>query len=157
MCRDQHSRLSQPAEIVIVGTGFAGIGMAIRLKRVGIEDFVLLEKESELGGTWRDNTYPGCACDVPSYLYSFSFAPYPHWSRMFAPAGEIWDYLRHCVDRYDLAPHIRYRADIATMNALIGYLTDHCCRGRGRLVDAAACAPACTPDACAPTLRKKTR
>jgi cation diffusion facilitator CzcD-associated flavoprotein CzcO len=98
--------------IVVVGAGFAGIGMAMRLKQAGIDDFVLLEKDSDLGGTWRDNTYPGCACDVPSYLYSFSFEPYPHWSRMFAPAEEIWGYLRHCVDAHGLAPHIRYRTEV---------------------------------------------
>jgi len=98
-------------QVVIIGTGFAGIGMAIRLQQAGVRDFVLLEKDDDLGGTWRDNTYPGCACDVPSYLYSFSFEQNPRWSRMFAPQEEIWDYLRHCVDKYGLADRIRYRSE----------------------------------------------
>ena len=71
--------------IVIVGTGFSGLGMAIRLRREGEHDFVLLERAGEVGGTWRDNTYPGCRCDVPSHLYSFSFAPNPDWTRTFSP------------------------------------------------------------------------
>ena len=80
--------------IVIVGTGFSGIGMAIRLLQAGERDFVLLERADEVGGTWRDNTYPGCRCDVPSHLYSFSFAPNPDWSSTFSPQPEILDYLR---------------------------------------------------------------
>ena len=76
--------------IVIVGSGFAGLGMAIGLKRAGIEDFVVLERADDLGGTWRDNTYPGCACDIPSNLYSFSFAPNRDWTRFFAGSGRSW-------------------------------------------------------------------
>ncbi|UYM06457.1 flavin-containing monooxygenase [Solicola gregarius] len=94
--------------VVIVGTGFAGVGAAIRLKRAGITDFVILEKDDDLGGTWRDNTYPGCACDVPSYLYSYSFEQNPDWTRMFARQDEIWAYIRGCIDKYDLGSHIRY-------------------------------------------------
>lgn len=96
------------ASVIIVGTGFAGLGTAIRLKQAGIHDFVLLEKEDDLGGTWRDNTYPGCACDVPSLMYSFSFEQNPNWSRMFAEQQEIRDYLRHCADKYGVRKHIRY-------------------------------------------------
>src|ERR1700694_1718752 len=81
-------------DIAIVGTGFAGLGMAIRLKQKGISDFVVLERAGDVGGTWRDNTYPGCQCDVPSHLYSFSFAPNPNWSRAFSRQPEIWAYLR---------------------------------------------------------------
>jgi cation diffusion facilitator CzcD-associated flavoprotein CzcO len=95
-------------QVIVAGAGFAGIGMAIRLKQSGIHDFVVLEKDTDLGGTWRDNTYPGCACDVPSYFYSFSYEQNPSWSRFFAPQDEIWDYLRHCVDKYGIASHIRY-------------------------------------------------
>lgn len=98
--------------VLVVGAGFAGIGMGIKLKQAGIDDFVLLEKDTDLGGTWRDNSYPGCACDVPSPLYSFSFEQNPEWTRFFSPADEIWDYLRHCVDAYDLKPHMRYGADV---------------------------------------------
>ena len=73
--------------MAIVGSGFAGLGMAIRLREAGIEDFLVLEKADDVGGTWRDNSYPGCACDVPSHLYSFSFAPNPEWTSTFSPAA----------------------------------------------------------------------
>jgi cation diffusion facilitator CzcD-associated flavoprotein CzcO len=99
-------------KVVIIGSGFAGICMAIKLKQAGVDDFVILEKGDDLGGTWRDNTYPGCACDIPSYLYSFSFAPNPHWSRMFAPWDEILRYLRDTADRFGVTPHIRYAAEV---------------------------------------------
>jgi cation diffusion facilitator CzcD-associated flavoprotein CzcO len=99
-------------EVAIVGSGFAGICMAVKLKQAGIQDFVILEKDDDLGGTWRDNTYPGCACDIPSYLYSFSFAPNPHWSRLFAPWDEILQYLRDCADRFGVTSHIRYGAEV---------------------------------------------
>jgi cation diffusion facilitator CzcD-associated flavoprotein CzcO len=98
--------------IVIVGTGFAGLGMAIRLKKAGIENFVLLEKAAEVGGTWRDNHYPGAACDVPSPVYSFSFEPNPSWSRVFSPQAEILEYLRHCADKYKIRPHIRFHTHV---------------------------------------------
>ena len=99
---------SQRARIVIVGSGFAGLGLAIRLKEAGIEDFVVLERADEVGGTWQANTYPGCQCDVPSHLYSFSFAPNPGWTRTYSRQEEIWDYLRDLADRHDLRPHIRF-------------------------------------------------
>lgn len=94
--------------IVIIGTGFAGIGMAIRLKQSGIDDFVILEKADAVGGTWRENRYPGCACDVQSHLYSFSFEPNPDWSRMFAPQAEILQYINHCAEKYGVLPHVRF-------------------------------------------------
>src|SRR5919204_2316235 len=100
--------LPQHVRVCVVGSGFSGIGMAIQLKRAGIQDFVLLERADDLGGTWRDNTYPGCACDVPSHLYSFSFEPNPHWSRTFSPQPEIWDYLRQCSQNYGIDPHVRF-------------------------------------------------
>src|SRR5262245_41230512 len=99
--------------VVIVGSGFAGVCMAIQLKLRGINDFVVLEKDADLGGTWRDNTYPGCACDVPSYLYSFSFEQNPRWTRMFAPQQEIWDYTRHCVNKYGIESHFRFNASVS--------------------------------------------
>jgi cation diffusion facilitator CzcD-associated flavoprotein CzcO len=101
--------------IVIVGSGFAGLCMAIRLKQAGQHDFVILEKNDDLGGTWRDNTYPGCACDVPSHMYSFSFELNPAWSRMFAPQREIWEYMRRCVDKYEIGPHIRFGRSVERM------------------------------------------
>ncbi|WP_214321088.1 flavin-containing monooxygenase [Nonomuraea sediminis] len=94
--------------IVIIGSGFAGIGMAIKLKEAGYHDFVILEKAEDLGGTWRDNTYPGCACDVPSHMYSYSYELNPGWSRMFSPQEEIWEYMRACVDKYGIGPHFRF-------------------------------------------------
>ncbi len=101
------SAINDPA-IVIIGSGFAGLCMAIRLKQAGFHNFVILEKDDDLGGTWRDNKYPGCACDVPSHMYSFSFELNPDWSRMFAPQEEIWAYMRRCADKYGVAAHIRY-------------------------------------------------
>ena len=94
--------------VIVVGAGFAGIGMAARLRSMGIDDFVVLERGNDLGGTWRDNSYPGCCCDVPSNLYSYSFALNPDWSRSFPSQAEIWDYLRDCVDHFDVGGQLRY-------------------------------------------------
>jgi cation diffusion facilitator CzcD-associated flavoprotein CzcO len=109
-------------EIVIVGSGFSGLGMAIKLRQAGIDDFVLIEKADSVAGTWRENTYPGCACDVPSHMYSFSFEPNPDWTEMYAPQQEIRDYLEHCADKYDLRRHILFgtRAISATWDAEAG-------------------------------------
>jgi cation diffusion facilitator CzcD-associated flavoprotein CzcO len=98
--------------VAILGSGFGGLGTAVGLKRRGVEDFVILERAEDLGGTWRDNTYPGCQCDVPSSLYSFSFAPNPDWTRTFPLQEEIWTYLRRVADRFALGPHIRYRHEL---------------------------------------------
>jgi cation diffusion facilitator CzcD-associated flavoprotein CzcO len=98
----------------IVGSGFAGIGTAIKLKQEGIEDFVVLERAEDLGGTWRDNTYPGCACDIPSNLYSFSFAPNPDWSRTYSPQPEIWEYLRRVARDHDINRYIRYGHEVTS-------------------------------------------
>src|SRR5690349_21644219 len=95
------------AAVVIVGAGFSGVGMAIRLFQAGIHDVLLLEKAPAAGGTWRDNQYPGCACDVQSHMYSFSFELNPDWSRTFAGHAEIWAYLERCIDKYGVRPHIR--------------------------------------------------
>nr|WP_079186079.1 NAD(P)/FAD-dependent oxidoreductase [Streptomyces sp. CB01580] len=100
------------ASVVIVGAGFAGVGTAIRLLREGHRDLLILERADEVGGTWRDNAYPGCACDVPSRLYSFSFAPNPTWSRRFAPQEEIERYLKRCVARYGLTPRLRLGCEL---------------------------------------------
>jgi len=102
--------------IVIVGTGFGGIGMGIALKKAGFHDFVILDSAGDLGGTWRDNQYPGCACDVPSPLYSYSFELNPDWSHLFAPQQEIWDYLRNCARKYQLDEHIRYGTAVERMD-----------------------------------------
>ena len=102
-------------EIVIAGAGFSGLGLAMELKRAGIEDFVVLERAGDLGGTWRDNTYPGCACDIPSVLYSWSAEQNPGWSRAFAGQQEIWDYMREVVARHDLAGHLRFEHEVTSM------------------------------------------
>ena len=94
--------------IAIVGAGFSGLGMAIALKRAGHHNFTVFEAAQGVGGTWRDNTYPGCACDIPSHLYSYSFERNPNWSRSFSPQPEILKYLEHCTDKYGVRPHIRF-------------------------------------------------
>lgn len=98
--------------IGIAGTGFAGLGAAILLKQEGIEDFMVFERAADVGGTWRDNSYPGCACDVESHLYSFSFAPNPEWSRLFSPQPEIYAYLRKCAQDFGVVPHIRFGHEV---------------------------------------------
>ncbi len=107
-------------KVAIIGSGFAGLGAAIRLERAGISDYLVFEKAAEVGGTWRDNTYPGCACDVPSHLYSFSFAPNPHWSRMYAPQPEILEYLRRTTRQFAVLPKIAFETEVksATWNEL---------------------------------------
>ena len=96
--------MAGPVSVVIVGAGFGGIGAAIRLRRAGIRDVTVLEKAADLGGTWRDNVYPGAACDIPSHLYSFSFERRRDWSRRFPPQDEILDYLRDCAAKYGIEP-----------------------------------------------------
>jgi len=103
-----------PFRIVIVGSGFGGIAMAIALKKAGFAEFSIIEKSDDIGGVWRDNIYPGAACDVPSRLYSYSFEQNYDWSESFAPQREIHDYLRRCVEKYDLLPHIRFKTEIAS-------------------------------------------
>src|SRR3954471_21187409 len=99
-------------DIAIVGSGFSGLGMAIRLKQQGKDDFVVLERGDEVGGTWHYNTYPGCACDVPSHLYSYSFAPNPEWSQTYSPQPEIGAYLRSCADKFGVRPHIELNTTV---------------------------------------------
>lgn len=97
---------------LIVGSGFSGLAVAIELKRVGIEDFAVLERARAIGGTWRDNDYPGCACDVPSHLYSFSFAPHPGWTRSYAPQAEIRAYLERVADDFDVRRHVLFEQTV---------------------------------------------
>jgi cation diffusion facilitator CzcD-associated flavoprotein CzcO len=100
--------------IAIIGSGFAGLGMAIALKRRGENDFVVLERADDVGGTWRDNTYPGAACDVQSNLYSFSFAPNPDWGRSYSEQPEIQAYLQATADRFDVRRHCVFGADMTS-------------------------------------------
>ncbi|WP_420594188.1 flavin-containing monooxygenase [Deinococcus sp.] len=99
-------------QIAILGAGFAGLGMALALKRRGVADFVVFERGAEVGGTWRDNTYPGCACDVKSDLYSFSSVPNPDWAHRYARQPEILAYLRRVADGYGLRPHLRLGSEV---------------------------------------------
>lgn len=94
--------------VAIAGSGFGGLGTAIRLKQTGENDFLVFERAGALGGVWRDNSYPGCACDVQSHLYSFSFARNPDWTRSYSGQAEIWAYLEACVDRFGVRPHLRF-------------------------------------------------
>ena len=99
-------------DVVIIGSGFSGMGTAIRLKEAGFEDFVILERGDDVGGTWHFNTYPGCACDVPSHLYSFSFAPNPHWTQTYSPQPEIGAYLKRCADDFGIRPNVRLNTTV---------------------------------------------
>ncbi|MEW2399360.1 NAD(P)/FAD-dependent oxidoreductase [Streptomyces sp. NPDC046862] len=102
------TRETRDVEALIIGSGLSGIGAAITLRQAGVRDLVLIEKADDLGGTWRDNTYPGCACDVPSALYSYSFAPNPEWTRAFAGQPEIRAYLHSTAATYGISPLIRF-------------------------------------------------
>ncbi|MCW4354876.1 NAD(P)/FAD-dependent oxidoreductase [Hoyosella sp. YIM 151337] len=99
-------------DIVIIGAGFAGIGLSIKLREAGFTDFLVLERAAAIGGVWRDNTYPGCACDVPSHLYSYSFAPNPNWSRMYGKQHEILTYLRRLAADHDVIRHMRFNSEL---------------------------------------------
>src|SRR5918999_4121381 len=99
-------------DIAIVGSGFSGLGMAVRLLEEGIEDFVVLERGDKVGGTWWVNTYPGCGCDVPSHLYSFSFAPNPDWTETYSMQPEIGAYLRRCAEEFGVRDRIRLRHEV---------------------------------------------
>lgn len=109
----QHSGTENAhARVAIIGSGFAGLGTAIRLRQRGEDDFIIFERAGDVGGTWRDNSYPGCACDVQSHLYSFSFALNPDWTRSYSPQPEIWDYLRRCARDFRILPHVRFRHEV---------------------------------------------
>ncbi len=107
---------STVASVLIIGAGFAGLGSAIRLRQAGIEDIVILERGTEVGGTWRDNQYPGAACDIPSNLYSYSFAQNPNWSRSFSGATEILGYIHHLVDEFQLRRLIRFQKNVTALS-----------------------------------------
>lgn len=117
-----NTQTQEPLGVLIIGAGFGGIGLAIRLDQQGLSDFLILEKASEVGGTWRDNSYPGAACDVPSHLYSFSFEPKADWSSKYAPQAEILAYLKYCVSRYHLTSRIRLGREVqaAEFDASVG-------------------------------------
>jgi cation diffusion facilitator CzcD-associated flavoprotein CzcO len=117
--------VSERVFAVVIGSGFGGLGAAIALRKAGFRDVVVLEKADSLGGTWRENTYPGCACDIPSHLYSFSFERNPRWTETYSPQAEIRAYLEHCADRYDVRRHLRLgqEAVSATLDEATGRWT----------------------------------
>src|SRR5437667_9207917 len=98
--------------VAIIGSGLAGLATAMQLQKAGMHSFTIFEKSDRVGGTWRDNSYPGAACDVPSHLYSLSFEPKTDWSRVFPPQSEILSYIEQCVHDHDLRSHIRFNAEI---------------------------------------------
>lgn len=111
-----HPAIDTDMHIAIIGAGFSGLGMAIRLKEAGVDNFTILERSDEVGGTWRDNHYPGAACDVASHLYSFSFEQSATWSRAFGQQPEIFEYIKRCTDKYRLRDHVRFNTAIESAN-----------------------------------------
>ncbi|MEU8898514.1 NAD(P)/FAD-dependent oxidoreductase [Nocardia sp. NPDC048505] len=109
------NRPSRHAKTIIIGSGFAGLGLAIRLSRQGRNDYLVLERGSDVGGTWRDNTYPGAACDVPSHLYSYSFALNPDWTRSFSKQGEIQQYIRGVAEKYNVLDKHQFDCDVTSV------------------------------------------
>ena len=102
----------QTTQIAIIGAGFGGLAMAIRLLQANIQDFIILEKADDVGGTWRENQYPGAACDVQSHMYSLSFAPKKDWSKRYAEAPEIFDYIQDLIKEYDLKKYIQFNQEV---------------------------------------------
>src|SRR5260370_20087853 len=107
----RHRRSSKPS-VAVVGGGFAGIGAALMLSRAGYDDFAVFERGERVGGVWHYNTYPGLACDVPSHLYEFSFAPNPHWSRRYAPGPEIQAYMENVARRHGVLDRVRLGTEV---------------------------------------------
>lgn len=102
-------------DVIVIGAGFGGLGTGIRLKQEGRDDFVILEQDAGVGGTWHANRYPGAACDIPSLLYSFSFAPASDWTRTYPGQAEIERYLNDCVTRFELEPHLKLRTRVVSL------------------------------------------
>ena len=105
--------MSAHFEVIVIGAGISGVGAGVRLREAGIRDFLIIEAADDFGGTWRANTYPGCQCDVPFRLYSYSFAPNPDWMRVYAHQPEILAYVKGVADRYRLREHTRFGVRMA--------------------------------------------
>ena len=126
--------------VVIIGAGMTGILMTIKLRLAGITDIVVLEKKESVGGTWRENTYPGAACDVPAHMYTYSFEPNPNWSRFFARGPEIKQYFEHVVDKYDVARDIRFNEAVTDAHYSDGKWTVKTNKGQTYIADFVVCA-----------------
>lgn len=113
MSKAQNPTSTHYLDVAVVGAGFGGIGLGIKLKQAGIDNFTIFEQASDVGGVWRDNVYPGAACDVPSHLYSFSFEPNPEWRSVFGGQEEIYTYLQGCTKKYGLHKKIQYGTTIS--------------------------------------------
>lgn len=129
MTNERQEDQTEKYEAVIIGAGLSGVCAAIKLKEAGITSIRIFEKASDVGGTWRDNRYPGVACDVPSHLYSFSFAPNPDWSRWYAPGPEILDYIRKCAIDYGVFDQITFDTTITSAAWQSGCWELHCSNG----------------------------
>ncbi|MDD8060142.1 flavin-containing monooxygenase [Shewanella metallivivens] len=126
--------------VVIIGAGMTGILMTIKLRQAGITDIVVLEKKESVGGTWRENTYPGAACDVPAHMYTYSFEPNPNWSRFFARGPEIKQYFEHVVNKYDVARDIRFNEAVTDAHYTDGKWTVKTNKGQTYIADFIVCA-----------------
>ncbi|WP_051819177.1 flavin-containing monooxygenase [Streptomyces sp. NRRL S-920] len=129
--------------VAIVGAGFGGIGLAIALKRAGHHDFVIVERAADIGGVWRDNTYPGAACDIPSHLYCYSFEPRRDWGRRYASQAEILRYLHDCADKYGLRSHLRVNTEVESAEFDEGSALWRLRTGAGETIEAEVLVPAC--------------
>ncbi|MDP9102131.1 MAG: NAD(P)/FAD-dependent oxidoreductase [Actinomycetota bacterium] len=120
---ERERALPEHVDVAVIGAGFGGIGAAIGLLRAGRRDLVVFERADRVGGVWRDNSYPGCACDVPSHLYSFSFAPNPGWQRTFSPQGEIEGYLQRTARDFGVLPYLHCSTELLSAT----WSADDCC------------------------------
>lgn len=129
--------MTTSAKVAIIGAGFAGICLAVQLKRQGFEDFVILEAATDIGGVWRDNSYPGCACDIPAVLYSYSFESGFAWTKAYPSHAEILDYIRWVFGKYDLAGHLVLNARVVEADFDEGAARWRLKTADGRLFDSA--------------------
>ena len=126
--------------VIVIGAGMTGILMTIQLRRAGIEDITVLEKKDKVGGTWRENTYPGVACDVPAHMYTYSFEPNPGWSNFFARGGEIQDYFERVADKYDVNRSIKFNEAVTDARYHAGRWTVQTSQGKTYHADFVVCA-----------------
>ena len=131
---------SRDLRTVVIGAGMSGILCGVRLQQEGLDDFIIYEKARRLGGTWRDNRYPGLACDVPSHVYSYSFAPNPDWSHTFSPGLEILAYLERVADEFDVSPRIQFGHEIVRCAYGDGRWHLECSNGHTDTADIVICA-----------------